>query len=69
MYSQIRIFLSEFQTNLCFSDASHSVQQERLSMERFIRFDTEVISEFRQVVSASGEIRARRSPQFIFNLW
>jgi hypothetical protein len=31
MYSQIRIFLGEFQTNLCFSDTPHSVQQERLS--------------------------------------
>jgi hypothetical protein len=50
MYSQIRIFLSEFKTNLCFSDAPHSVQQERLSVIESIGFSIEEGSKFRVVL-------------------
>src|ERR1700728_3847673 len=63
MYSQIRIFFCEFQTDLCFSETPHSVQQERLSAMGYVGFSAEEVSEFHQVVSTSGEIPARRSPR------
>ena len=68
-YSQIRIFFCKFRANLCFSDSPPSVRRVRFPAEGSIWFSAEEVSEFRQVASTSGGIRARRSPWFVFNLW
>ena len=50
-------------------DIRYKVPSEKLSAMGSVGFRAEEGSKFRQVVSTTGEFRARRSPLLIFNLW